>query len=294
MSMNLSLDILAQRARLATVLMLLTVVSQAAPLEVSQTVLTIEGRNVVAWYPTGIDRPLPLVLFSHGYGGINVQSTTLTRAIAAAGYLVLAPNHRDSSRRLGGEGRSGRQASFSRPENWTEKTYLDRRDDLLAVYRAIPTEPRLAKLYSGGPVILMGHSLGGYTALGMAGARSEWSSELKPAGVVALSPYGAPYLVNGALAELTAPVMYQGGTLDRGITPTVARPGGAYDQTPTAKIFINFKEATHLSWTELRPALQPQIAQYVVAFCDMFAKGQKTEILSRKLSGVDELRRQGF
>lgn len=278
----------------AMILTLLTTVAHAAPLEVTQTTFTLEGRKVVAWYPTGVDRPLPLVLFSHGYGGINVQSTTLTRAVAGAGYLVLAPNHRDSSRRLGGEGLSGRQASFSKPESWTDKTYLDRRDDLLSVYRSIPSEPQLAKLYKSGPVILMGHSLGGYTALGLAGARSGWSSELKPVAVVALSPYGAPYVVSGALAGLKAPVMYQGGTLDKGITPSVARPGGAYDQTPTAKIFINFKEATHLSWTELRPALQPQIAQYVVAFCDLFAKGQKSEVLNQKLSGVDELRRQGF
>lgn len=141
-------------------------------------------------------------------------------------------------------------------------------------------------------MILAGHSLGGYTALGMAGARPEWASELKPSAVLALSPYCGPYVRNGGLSTLKAPVMFQGGTLDGGITPVVTRPGGAYDQTPTAKRLVLLDGATHLAWTELVGDFQSQIAEYAIAFCDQYAKGQKREVLGKKLPGVSELRSQ--
>lgn len=283
-----------QLATSALLLLINALPATGAPLHTAHQTYQLGGRQVVAWYPTEVDRPLPLILFSHGFGGVNVQSFSLMRALAGAGYLVLAPNHRDSSSLLGGEGKSGFQASFGHPEGWTAQTHRDRLDDLLAVYRAIPTQPQLAHLYQGGPVILAGHSLGGYTALGMAGARESWTSEIHPAAVLALSPYCAPYLKNGGLAQLTCPVMYQGGTADSGITPLVAQPGGAYEQTPTAKVFVNFEGADHVAWTELRQSFQPQIAEYAIAFCNRFAKEQPKDALGQKLPGVKELRTSGL
>lgn len=271
-------------------LMLNSVSTPAAPLKVQTATLRVEGRQVAAWYPAEVDRPLPLVLFSHGFGGVNLQSSSLLASLAGAGYLVLAPNHKDAASWAGGEGKSRPQASFGRPESWTSATYKDRRDDLLAVYRAIPNEPRLARLYADGPVILMGHSLGGYTALGMAGARDGWSSELRPAGVVALSPYLNPYLQGGELSRVEVPVMYQGGTTDQWITPYVSQAGGAYDQTSGDKVFVNFSQAGHLAWTELDKRHHPAMARYAIAFCDRYAKGVLSPALQQKLAGVSELR----
>ena len=278
----------------ALLLFLNSLPSAGAPLKTTSQSLRVDGRQVMAWYPSEVDHPLPLVLFSHGFGGVNVQSYSLMRSLAGAGYLVLAPNHSDSSSMLGGEGKSSFQASFGHPDRWTAETHKDRFLDLLAVYRAIPGEARLASLYQGGPVILAGHSLGGYTALGMAGARPEWHSEIKPVAVLALSPYCSPYLRSDAMTWLKAPVMYQGGTLDSGITPIVSRPGGAYDQTPTAKVFVNFQNADHIAWTELRQDFQPQIAEYAIAFCNHFAKGRPKDPLGQKLPGVSELRTSGL
>jgi hypothetical protein len=45
--------------------------------------------------------------------------------------------------------------------------------------------------------------------------------------------------------------MYQGGTLDIGITPFVAKSGGAYDSTPAPKFFAELRAAGHLAWTNL-------------------------------------------
>lgn len=57
---------------------------------------------------------------------------------------------------------------------------------------------------------LAGHSLGGYTALGLRGA---WPSR-KLSGVkaiLALSPYAQPFIDRRTLSSLSTPVMFQGG-----------------------------------------------------------------------------------
>src|SRR5262249_50737210 len=39
----------------------------------------------------------PVIVFSHGFHGCATQSRFLMEALASAGYLVLAPNHRDAT-----------------------------------------------------------------------------------------------------------------------------------------------------------------------------------------------------
>src|SRR5947208_1374847 len=59
---------------------------------------TLGGVDVAIWRPAV--RPAPLVIFSHGLHGMAAQSTFLTQALAEHGYLVIAPEHRDSMRSL--------------------------------------------------------------------------------------------------------------------------------------------------------------------------------------------------
>jgi hypothetical protein len=70
-----------------------------------------------------------------------------------------------------------------------------------------------------GPV---GHSLGGYTVLGLSGAWPSWKLDRVKA-VPALSPHVRPFLVRRTPAGLGAPAMYQGGTSIFGITPALHR-----------------------------------------------------------------------
>src|SRR3954469_25672419 len=59
---------------------------------------TDTGLTYRAWLPRGFESArgtVPLILFSHGFGGCAQQSYSLTKALAAAGYAVLAPNHKD-------------------------------------------------------------------------------------------------------------------------------------------------------------------------------------------------------
>lgn len=260
---------------------LLTAAEGAPPIV---TEVNIAGRNVAMWKPDG-DVPLrgyPVVLFSHGFTGCGKQSIFLTAALAAAGYLVLAPDHHDAAcghgpghevtifERLS---TTPSEKPFRKPEEWTEATYRDRRDDLEDVLDAILK----ARSFQGVPIDpkrigLAGHSLGGYTVLAMAGAWPSWKDRRVKA-VLALSPYCAPLLTKGDLGHLDVPVMYQGGTLDLGITPSVSRPGGAYDLTSAPKYFVELKGASHFAWTNLNKRNHALIEDYAIAFFHRYLNG---------------------
>ena len=246
------------------------------------TEIDIAGRQVAIWKPSGTAPPggYPVILFSHGFMGCGTQSVFLTDALARAGYFVLAPNHHDAGCGPGHEGRIFEKLSIMRseepfhsPDAWSEATYRDRGVDLEAILDTILKE----KSFQGVPldssrIGLAGHSLGGYTVLAMAGAWPSWKDRRVKA-VLGVSPYCAPFMKKGDLGHLDVPVMYQGGTLDIGITPFVRRPGGAYDQTSAPKYFIEFAGAGHLAWTNLNKAYQPLIDDYALAFFGRYLKG---------------------
>ena len=244
--------------------------------------INIAGRRVAIWKPAGTAPPdgYPVILFSHGFTGCGTQSVFLTEGLAQAGYFVLAPDHRDAACGPGHEGKLFEKLStmrsevpFHNPDAWSKATYGDRRADLEAILDTILKE----KSFQGVPIDssrigLAGHSLGGYTVLALAGAWPSWKDRRVKA-VLALSPYCAPFIMKGDLGHLDVPVMYQGGTLDIGITPSVRRPGGAYDLTSAPKYFLDLAGAGHFAWTNLDKSYQSLINDYAVAFFDRYLKG---------------------
>ena len=148
-------------------------------------------------------------------------------AFAADGYLVFAPNHRDATCNGGKGSWFGRaEIPFLDPGKWNESTYRDRADDIRRLLSVIGTDNRFRPRADLSRVALAGHSLGGYTVLGLAGAWPSWKLPGVKA-VLALSPYSQPFLLHGTLAALSAPVMYQGGTRDFGTTPALQKTAAA-------------------------------------------------------------------
>ncbi|MGO8819277.1 MAG: alpha/beta hydrolase family protein [Terriglobia bacterium] len=248
------------------------------------TEIEIAGRRVSIWKPSGVPPPdgFPVILFSHGFTGCGTQSVFLTEALAEAGYFVLAPNHSDAfcGTGIGHQGElfaklatTRSEQPFRSPDAWSDTTYRNRDEDMEAVLDAILKE----KSFQGVPIDanrigLAGHSLGGYTVLAMAGAWPSWKDQRVKA-VLALSPYCSPFLKKGNLGHLNVPVMYQGGTLDIGVTPYVRRLGGGYDQTSAPKYYIEFSGAGHFAWTNLNKTYQSAINDYAVAFFDRYLRG---------------------
>src|ERR1700742_2616952 len=79
---------------------------------------TLGGRKVDIWRPSG-NGAAPVIIFSHGYLGCPQQSSFLTRALADAGYLVVAPQHADS---VCGQHVNPPEVPFWEPQNWSETT----------------------------------------------------------------------------------------------------------------------------------------------------------------------------
>jgi len=247
------------------------------------------GRKVAVWYPAAApeqphaytrnhngfmgsvarDAPpaacprVPLVLFSHGLGGCALQTIFLTEELARHGYVVAAPDHADAATcGIDDEGLRLHNLRTDRsvldPRRWNDQSEIGRLHDMRAVIRLVADDPQLGRAVDAKRVGAVGHSLGGYTALGIAGGWPTWKTpEVKA--VLALSPFAAPFLAHGTLAKLTVPVMYQGGQFDFGITPEIEGPNGAYAVTAAPKYFVKLKGGTHFEWTNFSCMGQPSV-----------------------------------
>lgn len=292
-------------------------------------VLALEdGRKVAVWYPAAVaervsnpgkrgfkssvavDAPpaacprVPLVLFSHGWGGCALQSTFVTEELARHGYVVAAPDHADATCAIGSdEINFGRMmmidSSFLAPESWSDRSEIGRLHDLRAVIRLVAGDAQLAPIADTSRIGAVGHSLGGYAVLGMAGAWSAWKTPQVKA-VVAFSPFAAPFIAHGTLAQIAVPVMYQGAESDWVLTPSLEGPRGAFALTPPPKYFVKLAGGTHLAWTNLACADTSGVAaclrthanaalidRYAIAFLDRYLKGKPAALLDAPGRGLE-------
>lgn len=122
-----------------------------------------------------VDRPpFPVVIFSHGNGGLAEQSYFFTEFLASHGFVVVAPDH------------TGNTALGPRLPMYQ---FFDRRPvDIIALLdflEALPAEHRFAGRLSDAWA-LAGHSFGGYTTLALGGGvflADEIEAAACPAGV---------------------------------------------------------------------------------------------------------------
>ena len=251
----------------------LALLSTAATVAAQEQSTSIGGRSVVVWTPPASARGArPLVIFSHGFGGCAGQSRFLTAALAQHGYYVVAPNHRDA--RCGGERRGSRrpETPFRAPDAWSDATYDDRRDDVRAIVKALADSAPLRGRIDFSRIALAGHSLGGYTVMGLGGAWPSWTLPNVRA-VLALSPFADPYLTQQTLGSIKVPIMYQSGTRDVGINPSLKRSSGVFDESPAPKYYVEFQGAGHMAWTNLNREYQQEIVDYSIAFLDRYVMG---------------------
>jgi len=287
------------------------------------------GLRAAVWYPTtsaetqfrypgsltssmALDAPVaacaryPLVVFSHGFGGCGVQSAFFTEELARAGYIVVAPDHNDALCKVdqplrGNFLRRGKER-FVTPGKWTDATYRDRADDIRLALDEILRDPRFGPSIDASRIGAAGHSLGGYTILGLSGARASWKDDRIKAALV-MSPYLTPYLTAGTLPSVHIPLMYVGGTGDFTITPRVRRSGGAYDVSNSPKYWVEFAGVYHLDFSNIvcrtygsipacleKSASARLINAYGIAFFNRYLKGQSEPLLDRSNSELAEYR----
>jgi pimeloyl-ACP methyl ester carboxylesterase len=263
--------------------------SQSATAADEQNVV-IGGVSTTTWSPAG-DGKLPVIVFSHGFHGCPNLARTLSAAIADAGYLVIAPQHRDGvCDDNGARLREPPAQPWGQDELWTDATYRDRADDVRNIVRALRDDPKWRGRADLSRLGLMGHSLGGYTALGLAGAWPSWKLDGVKA-VLGLSPVLSQFVHHGTLPKVGAPVMYQTGTRDYWVATSLQEPGGGYELSPPPKYNIVFADASHRAWGEEETAAHRVILAYARAFLDHYVKGDPADpVLTRREPGVAALR----
>ena len=128
----------------------------------------------------------------------------------------------------------------------------------------------------------MGHSLGGYTVLGLAGGWRDWRDPRIKA-VLALAPFSTPFVDKDMLGKITVPVMYISGTKDRLIAPQLVAQ--SYAMTRAPKYLVMLKGAGHFAFTELSKSYQGTIAAYSTGFFDRTLRGKPAPRLGQPATG---------
>jgi pimeloyl-ACP methyl ester carboxylesterase len=148
---------------------------------------TNRGTVAVDAAPAGEDKRLPLLLYSHGFGGSAIGYTYLAEPLARRGWIVAAPDHTDAvnasrirtgrnpsdARRLSREARklvqSGTDFDFDK--------YAYRLEDVRAVLDHVLEMEAFSGPIDRQKIAIGGHSFGGYTAVGVCGALEKYHDD---------------------------------------------------------------------------------------------------------------------
>lgn len=183
--------------------------------------------------------PYPVIVFSHGFGGSKSGYIGLATHWTSNGYVVIRPTHADSG--------ALRQALSEQREENPNRTMRERIDAAETVWEAqgaaewenrardisfiIDSLPVLEERYpelkgrmDHSRVGVGGHSYGAFTAMLLAGVRSNVITrslaDPRVRAVIAMSPPGTSVklgLTRDSFRDVNVPMLYMTGTEDRGL-----------------------------------------------------------------------------
>ena len=232
--------------------------------------------------PNMADGPYPLVVFSHGFASSPSYYTYLLEHLASYGFVILAPDHLETSYLSGDQWRDIPRTSIDRPLDIVR--VLDYAEGLTG------STGELKGFIDMKQVAVAGQSYGGYTALALAGARYDlkgfnercaglaaddvnqmlctplvpfekdmaklagldpmpeglWPSWGDPRVKTIVTMAGDSYMFDKAgLAEVKIPVLAIGGTIDDS-TPYAWGVRPTYDNISSSqKALVTFENANH-------------------------------------------------
>jgi predicted dienelactone hydrolase len=290
-------------------------IGQAA---VQQQSLTLQDQKrqrliPVDIYWSRVDAQAPLVVISHGFGANRKFLTYLARHLASHGITVAAIEHPGSN----GAAVSRSSEKVNLAQLLPAREFIERPQDvsfLLNELAKLNTQPgQLQGQFQTEKVTVIGHSLGGYTALALAGGEvnlealqqfcktslsvgespGDWLQcaaaplkekklQLKDERVksaIALNPLVGQLFGNNGLARINQPVLLLTST-DDVFTPTFKHQIAPFTQLRGAKYLVTAIGGTHLSILD---------SAYSVSAATTITKekrGQETDSLRQLVRGV--------
>jgi len=199
------------------------------------------------------DGPFPLVVYSHGSGGLRYIHSNYTEAIASYGYVVVAPDH------------TGNTAvdRLANAETEFEVTAFNRPNDVKAVIDAMldPARPETADFVASVDperIAVTGHSFGGFTTYAMASGYTNsvgtFTADPRVDAIIPLAPAtgdGTRLLSDADLAAITVPALVMVGTNDQ-TTPVDPNVTRAWELTGSSPhIRVEFVDGQHQTFTDL-------------------------------------------
>ncbi len=184
------------------------------------------------YYPSdeSLTSPVPVVIWSHGFGGNRDGAGFISRYLAGNGYVVVHPSHIGTDSTLW-EGKPGHPWDILREAKITRETTLHRFQDIPFLLDQLPLwaeeNPEVGRLMNFDRIGMSGHSFGALTTQVMAGQMfpglddrlTQMKEERFKAGIL-FSPVPIGHLIQGdqdqaqAYGAIDLPLFHMTGTED--------------------------------------------------------------------------------
>jgi len=258
--------------------------SEAPPASLDLVLTRLALPGVLA-DPEAARGSFPLVVFSHGNGGVRFQSWFLMEALASHGFVVAAPDHAGNTAldALGGTSDPVGVAANNRP-----------RDVSFVIDQMLARDRGPASRFHGRiderDIAVAGHSFGGFTALATAGGFLDYQPDPRVDAIVPIAPATFGF-TDEQLASIDVPTLVMGGTSDTvvPIEPGIVRAWDLISGRPEYR--VDLVTAGHNSFTNVCDIRDAYVAAGVGQPILGFVEEQAEDGCAPELLPIDQAHR---